>query len=61
MEKNKIGRVSKRKLVKGCNQGQNVICLAILEHLEFKIISTMLILLTMVANNAFHCSMTSLL
>ena len=37
VNKEKKGRVSKQKLLKGCHQGQNVTVLAILERLEFKI------------------------
>ena len=49
-------RVSKQKLSKGCHhQGQNIIVLAILEHLEFENFSCWP---TMVVDNTFQCSMT---
>ena len=53
-EKGKKERVRKQKLLKGCHQGQNVTVLAILKCLEFKIFSCRA---TMVADNAFQCSM----
>ena len=37
--KGKKERVSKEKILKGCHQGQNVTVLAILERVEFKILS----------------------
>ena len=51
-------RVSKQKLLKGCHQSQNVIVLAILEHIEFKNVSCRP---TMVTDNTFQCSMARLL
>ena len=47
-------RVSKQKLLKGCQQGQNVIVLTILERLELENFSCRP---TMVADNTFQCSM----
>ena len=35
-DKGKKERASKQKLLKGCHQGENIIILAILEHLEFE-------------------------
>ena len=35
-DKGKEEKVSKQELLKGCHQGQNIIVLAILEHLEFE-------------------------
>ena len=35
-DKRKKERVSKQKLLKGCHQGQNIIVLTILEHLELE-------------------------
>ena len=47
-------RFSKKKLLKGCHQGQNITVLAILECLEFKNFSCQP---TMVAGNTFQGSM----
>ena len=54
VDKGKKERVSKQKLLKGCQQGQNIIVLAILERLEFETFSCRL---TMVVDNTFQCSM----
>ena len=53
-DKGKKERVSKQKLLKGCHQGQNIIVLAILEHLEFENLSCQP---AMVSDNTFQCSM----
>ena len=53
-EKGKKERVRKQKILKGCHQGQNVTVLTILRCLEFKIFSCRP---TIVADNAFQCSM----
>ena len=52
--KGKKERVSKKKLLKGCHESQNIIVLAILERLVFEIFSSRS---TMVADNTFQCSM----
>ena len=52
--KGKKERVSKQKLLKGSHKGQNIIVLAILEHLEFENFSCQS---TMLADNSFQCSM----
>ena len=52
--KGKKERVSKKKLLKSFNQGQNMTVLAILEPLEFKNFSCRA---TMVVDNTFQCSM----
>ena len=52
--KGKNERASKQKLLKRCHQGQNIIVLVILEHLEFKNFSYGTI---MVAENTFQCSL----
>ena len=54
-DKGKKERVSKHKLLKSCNQVQNIIVLTILECLEFENFSCRS---TMVADNTFQCSMT---
>ena len=53
-DKGKKERVSKQKLLKGCHQGQNIIVLAILEHLEFE---NLYCQPAMVSDNTFQCSM----
>ena len=54
MEKKRKKIIPEQKLLKGCHQGQNVTVLTILERLELKNFSCQP---TMVADNAFQCSM----